>query len=162
MNKKQLVEVSEEINNFNKDWEIFITLKNLNEIDGFLAKSNVGEIINFVEIENIFEDNKINFTFKKVKAYLQDFFINNAYTKMQKKLFAIDQQKFENFDNKELFEKSVFIKKIIKLYLFDETQAVKEVEYKTKDSNVTVESYLDKMMQEFMLECFIFMKTFVK
>ncbi len=162
MKNKQQIDIKEEIDSLSKDWDVFVELKNLDEIDRFLNVSKIGEIINFTEIENIFADNKINFTFKKVKAYLQDFFINNTYTQIQKKLFAIDQQKFENGENSKLFEDSLFIKKIIKLYLFDELQAFKEVEYKTKNSNMSVDVYIDKMMKEFMLECFIFMKTFVK
>ncbi len=162
MNKKILNEVKQEVEMLQKNWNIFIGLKTLDEIEVFLNSSDIGEIINFVEIKNIFEENNINFNFKKVKAYLQDFFIVNTYNQIMKKLFVVNKEKLETEENNKLFNESVFIKKIIKLYLFDEGKSCDEVLYKTKDDSVSVDAYIDKVAKDFMLNCFLFVKTFVK
>ncbi len=162
MNKNRLFEIKQEIEMFSKNWNIFSELSNLEEVEAFLNSSEIGEIITFIEIKNTFEENKVNFNFKKVKAYMQEFFIVNAYTQTLKKLFALDQQKFEKNDNKELFNQSVFLKNLIKLYLMEERKAEEEVFLKTKDNSVAVNLYIDKKVKEFMIDCFLFIKTFVK
>lgn len=162
MNKNRLFEIKQEIEMFSKNWNIFSELSNLEELEAFLNSSEIGEIITFIEIKNTFEENKVNFNFKKVKAYMQEFFIVNAYTQTLKKLFALDQQKFEKNDNKELFNQSVFLKNLIKLYLMEERKAEEEVFLKTKDNSVAVNLYIDKKVKEFMIDCFLFIKTFVK
>ncbi len=160
--KKELEHLKEDIELLSKNWLLFEKLKTLEEIENFLQSSEVGEVITFIEIESLFEENNIKFNFKKVKAYMQDFFVNNVYTKNMKKLFEIDQKMVEEKDSAVLFQRCVSIKNIIKLYLFEEPLAHKEVFQKSKDASITVDVYVDKLMKDFMVDCFVFLKTFVK
>ncbi len=159
MKKNRVFEIKQEMEMFSKNWDIFNELSNLEEVEAFLNSSEIGEIITFIEIKNTLEENKINFNFKKVKAYMQEFFIVNAYTQTLKKLFSLDQQKFEKNENTELFNQSVFLKSLIRLYLVEEKKALEEVFLKTKDKSVTVNIYIDKKVKEFMIDCFLFIQN---
>lgn len=160
--KKELEHLKEDIEVLNKNWILFEKLKTLEEIERFLQSSEVGEVITFVEIEELFEENNIKFNFKKVKSYIQDFFINNAYTKNMKKVFEIDSKMAEEKDNTDLFQRSILIKNLIKLYLFQENLAQLEVLKKNKNESTKVDIYIDKLTKDFMVDCFVFIKTFVK
>jgi hypothetical protein len=160
--KNELEHLKEDIEVLNKNWLLFEKLKTLEEIESFLQSSEVGEVITFIEIEELFEENNIKFNFKKVKAYMQDFFINNTYTKNMKKVFEIDRKMAEEKDSTELFQRSISIKNLIKLYLFQENLAQLEVLKKNKNESIKVDIYIDKLTKDFMVDCFVFIKTFVK
>lgn len=159
---KEIKKISIEFKSLNDSWIKFNDLKTLNDIEYFLNYTDIGESINFIELKNLFNENNIIFEYNKVKSYLQIFFINKSHQIIQK---FISYNKNLNINNEKealsLLENSIYLTKLIRLYLVDETLALEEIKNKEINFNISVNFYIDKICKKFMLDCFFLFKKFV-